>query len=82
MARSRYDELHDKYERIATTKAGTRYERLAALAFKILKDRDVVIHDLKLVGETGVEHQIDVRIDSNGTPRHLLVECKDFGSSD
>ena len=29
--RSRYDELHDKYHTILTTKAGTRYERLAAI---------------------------------------------------
>ena len=73
MGRSSYDELHDRYERISTTKAGTRYERLAALVFKCLNDRHIVIHDLKLLGETGVAHQIDVQIEVDGRPRHLLV---------
>jgi hypothetical protein len=65
-ARSRYDELHDRYHAILTTKAGTRYERLAALVFKILEDRNVVIHDLKLIGDSSVAHQIDVSIAIDG----------------
>jgi hypothetical protein len=38
MSRSRYDELHDKYDTILTTKSGTRYERLAAIVFKELEE--------------------------------------------
>jgi hypothetical protein len=38
MARSRYDELHDRFVTAATSKAGTRYERLAAIVLKILND--------------------------------------------
>jgi Restriction endonuclease len=80
-ARSRYDELHDRYHAILTTKGGTRYERLAALVFKILEDRNVVIHDLKLVGDSSVPHQIDVSIEVGGKRRRVIVECKDFDLS-
>ncbi len=59
-SRSRYDELHDKYEAILTTKSGTRYERLAAMVFKALHECNVVIHDVSLTGESEVPHQIDV----------------------
>lgn len=79
---SRYDELHDRYEKILTAKAGTRYERLAALVFKALDEQSVVIHDLKLAGTgKGVQHQIDVTIDQAGTQRRILLECKDFDLS-
>ncbi|WP_185975151.1 restriction endonuclease [Mesorhizobium sp. WSM4310] len=82
-ARSRYDELHDKYHTILTTKAGTRYERLAALVFKALEDRSVVIHDMELTGEDPeVKHQIDVSLEVAGSTRRIIVECKDFDISD
>lgn len=65
-----------------STKAGTRYERLAALVFKALDMQSAVIHDLKLAGEgEGVRHQIDVTIDQAGTKRRILLECKDFDLS-
>ncbi len=55
MARSHYDDLHDRYSAIRTNKRGTRYERLAAVVFAALEERSVVIHDLTLVGkESGV----------------------------
>jgi hypothetical protein len=80
--RSRYDELHDKYDSILTTKQGTRYERLAAIVFKILEDNNVVIHDVQLRGASDVPHQIDVHIERDGRSRHLIIECKDFDISD
>lgn len=77
--RTRYDELHDKYHAILTTKAGTRYERLAAMVFKALEERNVVIHDLKLSGaDPEVKHQIDVTVEIGGVKRTRLIECKDF----
>jgi hypothetical protein len=80
--RSRYDELHDNYHQILTTKAGTRYERLAAMVFKALEDRNTVIHDLKLAGDDPeVKHQIDVTIEAAGATKRVLVECKDFDLS-
>ena len=80
--RSRYDELHDKYHLILTTKAGTRYERLAAMVFKALEDRNVVIHDLELGGDDpDVKHQIDVTVEVAGAPKHVIIECKDFDIS-
>jgi len=81
-SQSNYDELHDKYHKILTTKSGTRYERLAALVFKALEDADTVIHDLKLVGDDPeVKHQIDVSIENNGTKKRIVIECKDFDTS-
>ena len=37
----------------ARQSSGTRYQRLAALMFKILDDRNVVIHGLRLAGKSG-----------------------------
>ena len=81
MSRSRYDELYDKYDKILTNKSGTRYERLAAFVFKALSERDAVIHDLKVIGESDVKHQIDVHLTVRGVERKVLVECKDFDIS-
>jgi Restriction endonuclease len=77
-ARSRYDELHDRFDPIKTGKAGTRYERLAAMVLKALNQRDIVVHDIRLRGDSDVKHQIDVRVERNGTERRIIVECKDF----
>jgi hypothetical protein len=79
--KSHYDELHDKYDAIITTKSGTRYERLAAMVFKGLDESNAVVHDLKLVGESDVAHQIDVHLTVGGRNRRVIVECKDFDVS-
>ncbi|MEG4351743.1 restriction endonuclease [Microcoleus sp. LAD1_D3] len=79
--RSSYDELHDRYSEILSTKSGTRYERLAAFVFKALEQSDTVIHDLTLRGESGAPHQIDVTIERSGKRQRTLVECKDFDIS-
>ena len=80
---SKYDVLHDKYHTTATRKAGNKYERLAALVFKVLEEKDTVIHDIKLTGsDPDVKHQIDVTVErNNGRKRRLLIECKDFDTS-
>ena len=78
MERSYYDEIHDKYEKINTTKKGTRYERLAALVFKKLDESGTVIHDLKLLGESGTESQIDVVIDSEEGRAMALQKMQEF----
>lgn len=82
-ARSRYDDLHDYYHKIATTKSGNRYERLAALVFKALESRNTVIHDLFLRGDDSeVKHQIDVTVELPGKRAHrVLIECKDYDVS-
>ena len=80
--KSRYDELHDKYKSIMSTKKGTRYERLAAVVFSALDRKHITIHDLKVFGkESGAAHQIDVHIECNGHPKRILIECKDFDVS-
>ena len=80
---SKYDFLHDKYHTAATRKAGNKYERLAALVFKVLEEKDTVIHDIKLTGsDPGVRHQIDLTVERNNSrKRRLLIECKDFDTS-
>ncbi|MBW4574197.1 MAG: restriction endonuclease [Aphanothece sp. CMT-3BRIN-NPC111] len=79
--RSRYDELHDHYYELLSTKSGTRYERLAAVVFKYLEQSGTVIHDLKLVGDSGVSHQMDVAIERGGKQQRIVLECKDFDIS-
>lgn len=76
--RSKYDELHDQFYSITTTKKGTRYERLTAFIFKELDESNCVIHDIKLIGESDVPHQIDVLVESDNKKKKILVECKDF----
>jgi hypothetical protein len=81
MARSRYDELHDRFFPILSSKEGTRYERLAAVVLKALDEKNVVIHDFKLRGDSTVRHQIDVLIEVAGVQKRVLIECKDFDKS-
>lgn len=64
-------------------KRGTYYERLVAIIQKLLHRNEVVIHDIRLVGEdTGEKHQVDVTIEKNGVKKHYLFECKDFSKRD
>ena len=56
-------------------KAGTKYERLAAIVFRILSAQETV-HDLRLRGETGVPHQIDAVV--GDAHRRVLIEAKDY----
>lgn len=60
-------------------KLGTKYERLAAVVFKMLNTSNVVIHDLKLRGDgKSTPHQIDVTIEHANVSKRVLVECKDY----
>ena len=54
---------------------GTKYERLAAIAFSLLTGRETV-HDLRLLGASGVRHQIDAVIGQ--ARKRVLVETKDY----
>lgn len=77
-ARSKYDELHDRFAPILSGKSGTRYERLAAMVWKILHEQNAVIHDVRMAGTSRVKHQIDVRMQRDGEALHVLIECKDY----
>ena len=79
--RSIYDELHDNLWSADICKSGTRYERLTAFVFKSLRKNETVIHDIKLVGESDVKHQIDVTIEKDSKKKRILIECKDFDAS-
>lgn len=60
-------------------KAGTKYERLAAIVFKLLAEEDTVIHDLTLKGDgKAASHQIDITIEKQGSKKRTLLECKDY----
>jgi hypothetical protein len=78
MTRSKYDELHDRFFTIPSSKRGTRYERLAAVVFKSLYERRTVIHNISLRGTSRVPHQIDVLIEADGKTKRILIEAKDF----
>ena len=73
------DNIYDSHIIYEKLKAGTKYERLAAVVYKIFEEDDVVIHDLRLRGEgKAAEHQIDVTIEKEGNRKRILVECKDY----
>lgn len=78
MVGSKYDELHDRFFTIPSSKPGTRYERLAAVVFKALHERHTVIHNISLRGTSRVRHQIDVLIEADGRAKRILIEAKDF----
>jgi hypothetical protein len=60
-------------------KNGSKYERLAAVVYKMLDDSDTVIHDLRLRGDGKLaQHQIDVTIEKDGKSKRILVECKKY----
>ena len=73
------ENIYDSHIIEEKLKTGTKYERLAAVVYKIFEEVDVVIHDLRLRGEgkTAV-HQIDVTIEKQGNRKRILVECKDY----
>lgn len=79
--KSKYAQIYESICPSNIIKSGTRYERLVAIVLKILNSQDVVIHDLKLIGESEVKHQIDVTIIVNSELKHVLIECKDFDVS-
>ncbi|MCL1696550.1 restriction endonuclease [Lysinibacillus sp. BPa_S21] len=77
------DTIYDKHIAEEKLKQGTKYEKLAAIVFKILNQNDVVVHDLTLRGDgkkTG--HQIDVTVQNVGSKvlKRILIECKDYDS--
>lgn len=76
--KSKYDTLYDKYSDAPSPKMGTKYERLTAFVIKALEHNSVVVHDIKLLGESGVKHQIDVKMSQDGVEKNILIECKDF----
>lgn len=45
------DTIYDEYIAEEKLKKGTKYEKLAAVVFKVLNQNDVVVHDLTLRGD-------------------------------
>jgi hypothetical protein len=69
------DQIYDRLVAEEKLKSGTKYERLAAIAFRALSGRTTV-HDLRLRGESGVLHQIDAVV--GDARKHVLIETKDY----
>jgi hypothetical protein len=72
---SRIDLIYDRLIAEEKLKDGTKYERLAAIAFSLLTGR-VTVHDLRLLGASGVRHQIDAVIGPER--KRVLIETKDY----
>jgi hypothetical protein len=71
-------EIELVYDRLVAEeklKAGTKYERLAAVAFRQLTGQ-AAVHDLRLVGSSGVAHQIDAVVGERRM--RVLIEAKDY----
>ncbi len=69
------DLIYDRLIAEQKLKAGTKYERLAAIAFGVLTGR-ATVHDLRLRGASGVRHQIDAVVGDEH--KRILVETKDY----
>jgi len=69
------DLVYDRLIADEKLKDGTKYERLAAVVFRILTEQTTV-HDLRLKGEVDVTHQIDVVIGDD--KKRILIEAKDY----
>ncbi|GIO34657.1 MULTISPECIES: restriction endonuclease [Paenibacillus] len=80
---SEMDTIYDEFIAEEKLKQGTKYEKMAAVVFKVLNQNNVVVHDLTLRGDgkkTG--HQIDVTVQNPGlnVSKRILIECKDYDS--
>jgi hypothetical protein len=74
---SAYDKIHDASIPDETIrKRGVKYERLTAVVSALL-NAGPVRHDVRLIGESTVKHQIDVHVGK----RRTLIECKDLDES-
>jgi hypothetical protein len=69
------DLVYDRLIADEKLKDGTKYERLAAVVFRILTE-ETTVHDLRLKGAVGVPHQIDVVIGEDN--KRILIEAKDY----
>ena len=59
-------------------KQGTKYERLAALVFKVLDaNADVVNQVILRADDKSASHEINVAINYGGQERSMLIECRD-----
>lgn len=72
---SQVDLIYDRLIAEEKLKAGTKYERLAAIAFRVLTG-ETTVHDLRLRGASGVSHQIDAVVGDEH--KRILVETKDY----
>lgn len=71
------DLVYDQYVAQEKLKNGTKYERIAAIVFCLLREQTVV-HDLRLTGASGVAHQIDAVIGAGR--KRVLIEAKDYAT--
>lgn len=76
---SKVEQIYNKIIADEKLKNGSKFERLAAVVYKILDESDSVIHDLTLRGDgKRAQHQIDVTVKKNGSSKRILIECKEY----
>lgn len=77
------DRIYDDNVALEKLKAGTKYERLAAIIFKFLNGDATVVHDVRVRAD-GMRtlHQLDVRLTHRGRERHVVVECRDYDTGE
>lgn len=79
---SNMDLIYDRHVVEEKLKNGTKYEKLAAIVYKVLEHDSVVIHDLRLSGVgKNTKHQIDVVIEKSNMKKRVLIECKDYSTT-
>ena len=59
------------------SRSSDKYEVLASVVFSMLEDR-ATVHDMRLLGASGVRHQIDAVVGAGSKRRRALIECKDY----
>ncbi|WP_322904789.1 restriction endonuclease [Paenibacillus campi] len=76
---SNFAQIYDKLIAKEKLKNGSKYERLAAVVYKLIDESDSVIHDLRLRGDgKTAQHQIDVTVEKSGISKRILIECKEY----
>lgn len=76
---SNIEQIYNKLIANEKLKNGSKYERLAAVVYKVIDESDSVIHDLRLRGDgKTAQHQIDVTVEKSGISKRILIECKEY----
>jgi hypothetical protein len=72
--------VYDRLVADEKLKEGSKYERLAALIYKVMDaNADVVHHVILRASGNESDHEIDVAINADGADRTILIECRDRG---
>ncbi len=72
--------IYDRLVADEKLKEGSKYERLAALVYKVMDaNADVVHHVILRASGNESDHEIDVAVYADGAEKTMLIECRDRG---